>query len=290
MSEVEVTEGSPSESVMDPAPPETSSVLQGQEPVADSGSFLDGIDTSIRNDPNISKFKNVNDLAKEHVNLQSLIGRKGVVLPKEGDPDEVWSNYRKEMDIPNDSSEYIQGVQDIGEFESKLAEIAHESNMSKTQFDKILSGYSDYYESSSKHAEQEATVLTEENISSLKEEWGRAYDAKANIGSSALNSLTNGNPKKIAEIQLADGTVLGNNPEFIKIMASVGESYQEKGLLDGVQTSGAQMSPEEAQRKLSELMSDSEKQAILFNSDFHPAKEELVRERERLLKFAYPED
>ena len=105
-----------------------------------------------------------------------------------------------------------------------------------------------------------------------------------------MNTLTNGNAKKIAEIQLADGTVLGNNPDFIKIMAAVGESYQEKGLLDGVQTTGAQMSPEEAQRKLSELMADSEKQAILFNSDFHPGKEELVRERERLLKFAYPED
>ena len=290
MSEVEVTEESPSQSVMDPAPAETSSVLKGEEPVADSGSFLDGIDTSIRNDPSISKFKNVNDLAKEHVNLQSLIGRKGVVLPKDGDPEEVWNNYRKEMNIPIDSSGYVQGIEDIGDFESKLAEIAHANNMSKTQFDKILSGYSDYYDSSSKQAEQEATLLTEENISKLKEEWGRAYDAKANIGSSALNALTNGNSKRIAEIQLADGTVLGNNPEFIKIMAMVGESYQEKGLLDGVQTAGAQMSPEEAQRKLSALMSDFEKQAILFNSDFHPGKEELVKERERLLKFAYPED
>lgn len=290
MSEVEVTEESPNQSVMDPAPAETSSVLQGEEPAVDSGSFLDGIDTSIRNDPSISKFKNVNDLAKEHVNLQSLIGRKGVVLPKDGDPEEVWNNYRKEMNIPIDSSGYVEGIEELGDFENKLAEIAHKSNMSKKQFDEILSGYGEYYDSAYKKADQEASQLTEENIGKLKEEWGRAFDAKTNIGSSALNTLTNGNAKKIAEIQLADGTVLGNNPDFIKIMAAVGESYQEKGLLDGVQTTGAQMSPEEAQRKLSALMSDFEKQAILFNSDFHPGKEELVKERERLLKFAYPED
>ena len=50
------------------------------------------------------------------------------------------------------------------------------------------------------------------------------------------------------------------------------------------------MSPDEAQSKLSQLMADPEKSAILFSQEFHPSKEELVKERQRLLSFAYPQD
>ena len=74
------------------------------------------------------------------------------------------------------------------------------------------------------------------------------------------------------------------------MMAEIGNSFQEKGLLEGTNTNYGAMSPEEANAKLSQIMSDPEKAAILFSQEFHPSKQELVKERERLLSFAYPED
>jgi len=71
-------------------------------------------------------------------------------------------------------------------------------------------------------------------------------------------------------------------------MASMGDALQDKGLIEGAVVNNAAMSPDEAQSKLSMLMGDPEKAGILFSADFNPAKEALVKERERLLSFAYP--
>ena len=253
--------------------------------------FLDGVDSQFRDDPSISKFKNLNDLAREHVNLQSLLGRKGVVIPKEGDSEEIWNRYRSEMNVPSDSSQYLnEDNSEENGLSSKLAEIAHQNNLSKDQYENIIKGYEDWQEEGISLDEKEIEIRTSENIDSLKKEWGRAFTAKTDIGASALNNITNGNSETVASIQLSDGTFLGNNPEFIKVMASIGETLQEKGLMNGQPLNMSSESPESAKQKLSSMMADGEKAEILFSQDFHPAKEELVKERERLLSFAYPEE
>lgn len=250
--------------------------------------FLDAVDPEYRNDPSISGFNNVNDLVKEHVNLQSLLGRKGVITPKEGDSAEVWSKYRQEMGIPTESSGYLTQNDLDNELYTHLAEVAHANNLSQTQFNELMGGYVNYYSKMIEDSEKESNLVTEENISALKKEWGRSFEAKTNMSSSALNQITKGNPDQIANLELSDGTLLGNNPAFIKALAAVGEVLQEKGLLQGESINMAAMSPEEASSKLTQLMSDPEKSAILFSQDFHPMKQELIKERERLLKFAYP--
>lgn len=253
--------------------------------------FLDVIDNQFREDPSISKFSNVNDLVKEHVNLQSLLGRKGVILPKEGDSEEIWNKYRSEMNVPSEFSGYLnEETSEENELPSHLAKVAHENNLSLDQYQNIIKGYESWQQEYNVISEKEINLKTNENINSLRKEWGRAFEAKTDIGASALNNLTNGNSEAIANMQLSDGTFLGNNPDFIRIMASVGETLQEKGLMEGITSNTSAMSPEEAQSKIAGMMADPEKAAILFSQDFHPSKEELVKERERLLSFAYPQD
>lgn len=253
--------------------------------------FLDVIDNQFREDPSISKFSNVNDLVKEHVNLQSLLGRKGVILPKEGDSEEIWNKYRSEMNVPSEFSGYLnEETSEENELPSHLAKVAHENNLSLDQYQNIIKGYESWQQEYNVISEKEINLKTNENINSLRKEWGRAFEAKTDIGASALNNLTNGNSEAIANMQLSDGTFLGNNPDFIRIMASVGETLQEKGLMEGINSNTSAMSPEEAQSKIAGMMADPEKAAILFSQDFHPSKEELVKERERLLSFAYPQD
>ena len=253
--------------------------------------FLDVIDNQFREDPSISKFSNVNDLVKEHVNLQSLLGRKGVILPKEGDSEEIWNKYRSEMNVPSEFTGYLnEETSEENELLSHLAKVAHENNLSLDQYQNIIKGYESWQQEYDVISEKEINLKTNENINSLRKEWGRAFEAKTDIGASALNNLTNGNSEAIANMQLSDGTFLGNNPDFIRIMASVGETLQEKGLMEGITSNTSAMSPEEAQSKIAGMMADPEKAAILFSQDFHPSKEELVKERERLLSFAYPQD
>lgn len=265
---------------------------QAQETAIEtSPSFLNSVDSQFASDPNIAKFDNVNDLAREHVNLQSLLGRKGLIVPKEGDSQEVWDKYRTEMNIPSDTSGYFGDTKpEENDLPAHIAKVAYDSNLSVDQYNEIMRGYESWYKDVVDHNSQEIEQTTNENLDSLKKEWGRAYEAKTDMGASALSTLTGRKAQEIANIELSDGTALGNNPEFIKVMASVGEILQEKGLLEGTNVNSSAMSPEEAQSKLSQLMADPEKSAILFSQDFHPGKEELVKERERLLSFAYPHE
>ena len=225
------------------------------------------------------------------MNLQSLLGRKGLVVPKEGDSQEIWDKYRTEMNIPSDTSGYFGETKpEENDLPAHIAEVAHNSNLSVDQYNEIMQGYESWYKDVIDNNAQEIEQTTNENLNSLKKEWGRAYEAKTDMGASALSTLTKGKAESVANIELSDGTALGNNPNFIRVMASIGEILQEKGLLEGTNVNPSAMSPDEAQSKLSQLMADPEKSAILFSQEFHPSKEELIKERQRLLSFAYPQD
>lgn len=266
------------------------------ETTESSSSFRDGISHEFRDDPSISKFDNVNDLVKEHVNLQSLLGRKGTITPNENDSPDIWNKYRSENNIPESFDKYNLETFNKPEddwdddFQSRMAEVSHKLNLSNDQFSELLNGYVNYINDASEASQKDIEFSSKEAIDGLKKEWGRAYEAKTNIGASALNQLTKGDPSSIATIELSDGSLLGNNPNFIRIMASMGESLQEKGLIEGVVVNNSAMSPEEARSKLNMLMGDQEKSNILFSTEYNPAKEELVKERDRLLSFAYPQE
>ena len=257
---------------------------------APSASFLDGVDSQFREDPSVSKFTNVNDLVKEHVNLQSLLGRKGVIVPNSDDSPDIWNKYRSEMGIPDSHEGYEIPPDQSNDVFQKLAEASFDANLTADQYTKVTNALSAWQDSADESMSKDAESIMEENLSSLRKEWGRSFEAKTNIGASALNKLTGGNPDRLASLQLSDGTQLGNDPAFIKMMAEIGSSFQEKGLLEGSNANHSAMSPEEAASKLSQIMADPEKSAILFSQDYHPSKDELVKERERLLSFAYPED
>ena len=263
----------------------------------DTSSFLDSIQDEYRNDPSVSKFSSVNDLAKEHVNLQSLLGRKGVIIPNEEDSSEVWNKYRKDIGIPEDSKSYTKDgfnspeeVQWDSDFESNIAEAAHRLNLSDSQFTGLLNAYSEQVSLAQEKLSVNNSDSVEETQQNLRKEWGSAYDAKINMGIIALDQITDGDASSLADVILSDGSALGNNADFIKAMSQVGKTMQERGLINGETANTSAMSPDEAKQKLASIMSDPEKSNILFSQDFHPSKEELVKERERLLSFAYPEE
>ena len=272
---------------LEEAPVETESV---------SSSFLDSVEDQYRSDPSISKFSSINDLAKEHVNLQSLLGKKGVVVPGENDGQEIWDKYRNDMGIPDTPENYSRSFEGKSEanwdpnIENSMAAAAHAANVSDNQFNALLDAYAQSMKASQESAAVEIGNLNQQNDAVLRKEWGSAYDAKINMGRLALNQMTDGDPNSIANVQLSDGTMLGDNPLFIKMMSMMGESLQEKGIIDGGSVNQTAMTPDDAKNQLSQLMADPEKSAILFSQDFHPAKQELVKERERLLSFAYPQE
>jgi len=256
-----------------------------------ASSWLDTVDSDYRNDPSISKHADVNSLVREHVNAQAMIGRKGIIAPQDGDDATVYQNFRESLGIPNEASEYkttatLPEGWDEG-FGAKIAAVAHEKNVSAEAFDAIVSEYVNWAGESVGNRDAEAARITEENLSALRKELGTNFEATAGLAQAALANLTN-DPQNFANTRLADGTLLGDNPEFIKMLGQVGKTMQEKGMIGDKNVNTHGMTPEEARSALSRL--EGENFDKLFMNPNDPGHADLVAERDRLLAMAFPDE
>lgn len=281
-------------------------MAEGEEGVEDQGlgndggestqaSWRDGIDDAYRNDPAFNGMESFNDLAKAHVNAQELIGRKGVIKPIETDSPEIHAKYREDMGIPTSAEGYtLEGfdpsISDVDEdFLGAMRGLAHSVDISDTDFTKMVNGYSIYSNEIMSERNRVAGESTEEGIKGLRTEWGAAYEANRNLGEVAMSQLTDGSNSDITQLPLADGTVLGNHPGFMKIMAKVGKNMTEKGLIGDKPVNNHGLSPEEANLALESMYANQEQAAALFDSS-HLGHKLAVQERDRLLQFAFPDD
>lgn len=265
----------------------------GETTATDAGSWLDGVDESLRSDPSLANIGNVNDLAKQHVEAQGLIGRKGVIIPKEGDAESVFERYRQEMGVPGSSEDYTlegfsqpEGLELDGTFLEGMRNVALKSNLSDKAFTDLLQGYSDIAAEMTTAQAVEAQQAVEERDRALKTEWGSAYNAKTDLAGTALSQMTEGNPQSVTQIQLLDGTLLGDHPDFMRVMAEVGGNLQEKGLL-GEKQVHLGVTPEQARSEMEVLEADpAYLQALL--DDQHPGHAVAVEKRQRLHELAFP--
>lgn len=64
---------------------------------------------ALRTDPTLANIDSIERLAQDHVNAQSLLGRKGAVVPKEGDPPEMFDEFFKAAGRPEAPDGYDLG-------------------------------------------------------------------------------------------------------------------------------------------------------------------------------------
>ena len=80
------------------------------EPAPQPTSWRDGLSDDLRNHPGLQKYEDVGALAKGFLSQSELVGRKGVILPKEGDAEDRQRFY-SELGRP----ESVEGY-DLGDF------------------------------------------------------------------------------------------------------------------------------------------------------------------------------
>ena len=197
-----------SEAVLTPDAPETPTEV-AVEPSAPT-SWRESLPTDLRNHPAIEQTKDVGDLAKQWVNVQSLIG--GEKMPAPPAESEKWTDDQWNMHYTR-----------LGRPESK-----------------------------------------------------RAFAAAAGGQSDSLRLL-----------RLSDGTELGNHPDFIRMMAGLGEKISEDGLTGEKTSARFTMTPEEATREIASFRYEN-REAI--QSANHPEHQESVARLGQLYAMAYPEE
>jgi|TARA_R100001460_G_scaffold19719_3_gene40906 hypothetical protein len=181
-------------------------------------SWKETISEEFRNDPNISKFTEIDALAKSYINATRMIGSDKVIIPNNNSTDDQWNEVYDKLGRPESSDKYKldfkSEVTPIDENAIKaFADVAHKTGLNEKQAQSIL----DFYKQNSESTAQQLKIDTEtaqaKSEQLLRQEWGKQYDE--NINKAAAIAKAN-MPSDVLDMQLKDGTRLGDHPDVIK--------------------------------------------------------------------------
>ena len=204
-----------------------------EQPSTVAKSWKETISEEFRNDPNISKFTEIDALAKSYINATRMIGQDKVAVPNENSTDDQWNEVYSKLGRPESADKYKLEVQsETAPLDDnaikQFAENAHQLGLNNKQAQGILEFYKNSMEGSVQQARIDTETAQANAEQELRKEWGRSYDenikkagaiAKANMSEDILN------------MELKDGTRIGDHPSVIKGFANIANLMSEDKLV-----------------------------------------------------------
>jgi hypothetical protein len=148
-------------------------------------------------------------------------------LAADASPEDV-AAWRQENGIPESFDKYevkLSNGMVIGEeekpFVDEFLKVAHAVNATPETVNKMLGWY---YETTDARAEEQIQsdlAYKREAEETLRSEWGADYKTNLNLLNSVFDTAPEGLKQNLMSARLADGTVLGNNPEALKFLAGL---------------------------------------------------------------------
>ena len=213
------------------APKQETQIEQPVPTVAKS--WKEAIPEELRNDPNISKFTELEALAKSYVNATRMIGQDKVVVPNNNSTDDQWNEVYDKLGRPESADKYQLDVKsDIVPFDESaiksFAENAHKLGLNNKQAQGILEYYKNSMEGSAQQAKIDTETAQANAEQELRKEWGSNYESNIKkAGSVAKANMQEG----ILDMELKDGTRLGDHPAVIKGFANIANLLSEDKLV-----------------------------------------------------------
>lgn len=187
--------------------------------------WLGGLPPELRDSPSLRRYADPAALAKSYVELEGVIGRKGVIVPGEKDGPEAHARFRAALGVPEKPDGYAlaapAGIPDgvwQPEAASAFAAVAHDAGLTPTQAQKLAT----WWAGAAAQAEATKGASAGETEAALRTEWGVAYDTKIEGAKRALREF--GGDDLVAHL---DKTGLGNDPAMVRAFARIGELVGE---------------------------------------------------------------
>jgi len=186
-------------------------------------SWKETISEEFRNDPNISKFTEIDALAKSYINATKMIGSDKIAVPTNNSTEDQWNEVYSKLGRPESPDKYKldfkSEVAPVDEQAIKsFAEVAHKTGLNEKQAQAIL----DFYKQNSENSVQQLKIDTEtaqaQAEQQLRQEWGKQYESNITKAASVAKANMSGD---VLDMQLKDGTRLGDHPEVIKGFAKI---------------------------------------------------------------------
>ena len=259
--------------------------VQEAQETQETQNWKEGLPEDLREHTALAPSQDIDNLAKAYVNASAMIGRDKIAIPGEHSSAEDWVDVYTRLGRPENGEAY-----DINGGENPDADMmgwfrntAHDVGLNNSQAQKLVDSYNELL--AKNVAEQPDLDQIRSGIQAeLQKEYGNAYDDRLELARSITREFGGDG---LSEIQLADGTLLGDSPDFIKAMVSAGEYIRERlseDSFEGIEKTDTSMTPQEAQDKLREI---EDPKGPLWDQK-HPAHDNYVQRQKQIYEELYP--
>ncbi len=197
-------------------------------------SWRDSLPDDIKGNTSLEKFSDVSTLAKSYINAESMIGKDKMVVPGVNTTEDEWNDIYTKLGRPSTPDEYnLELALEEGEVVddqlfASFKDAAHKNGLSPQQAQGILDYYNNISTQTLNEQSNAGMLAQEQSSRELREEWGRSYDdnlSKASqIGKQYLG-------EDAFQLQMADGSMLGDNATLIKGLAKLAMVMSEDTLV-----------------------------------------------------------
>ena len=234
-------------------------------------------------------------LVRELSGAQKLLGKDKLPMPKDEEDKETWSEVWKRLGRPEKPEEYDlkdlerpEGLWDP-DFESRMVQKMHELGMNQRQVRELMATYIEDAKSQLQDVAGAVEANRAESVKALRKEFGSAYDGRLAVAREAAKQVFGGSLEKVSQMVLADGTALMDHPDMVRAFAKLGQQLQEAEILgDKSQPIATGLSPQEAQKRLNQLMAD-EKFVDAWLDPQSPGHAAALAQRSELMAALHPE-
>ena len=259
-------------------------VAEVSEEVAPSGSWKDDLPEDIREHSALNPIHDVQNLAKAYVNASSMIGRDKIPLPGAHASADDWNEVYNRLGRPESAEAYEldAGEEPDAGLIDWFKSAAHDIGLNNNQAQQLVSAYNSMLEQQADLG-PDVEAFRSEVSADLRQEYGAAFEDRMALANGLVQNFGGDG---ITEIELSDGTLLGDNPEFIRAMVAVGEYIRDRVSEDdfaGIEKTDLSMTPAELNEKIREIEAPD---SPLW-SNAHPQHGAYLQERNRLYEMLY---
>jgi len=199
------------------------------EATTSTSSWKDSISEEYRADPNIEKFTEIDALAKSYINATKMIGQDKVAIPNNNSTEDQWNEVYAKLGRPESPDKYqIDTKSDVVPFDEgaikSFTEQSHKLGLNNKQAQGILEFYKNAIEGSAQQSKIDTETAQAQAEQELRQEWGRDFEGKVKQAGALAKANIN---SEVLDMQLQDGTRIGDHPEIIKGFAKIADMMSE---------------------------------------------------------------
>ena len=250
-------------------------------------SWKEAISEEFRSNPNIEKFTEIDALAKSYINATQMIGQDKVSVPNKNSTEDQWNEVYSKLGRPESADKYALNIEseavimDEGAIKS-FAEQSHKLGLNNTQAQGILEFYKNNMESNMQRATVDTETAQAQAETELRAEWGKEFDNQ--VAKAGALAKANMNPE-ILDLQMQDGTRIGDHPEIIKGFAKIAGMLSEDKLVST--ESESVNSIKDLQSEISAITNDT---TGPYWNNKHPDHAKMVQQVYTLREMAQPKE